>query len=276
MIQSLAPHAISDTETINVLDVCTDGTDLYRTEFKNGKYKETDSLFIPFDLVVIAGTPAPRGHFYELEYLIGGPGNVYRALLQLVEPVFDIRCVLAAMQRAGKLPEGFTPRRAWQRADIDAVHVGECHKDEDGEAVFGHTLSRPIDNQKTITSTVTEVGHVCLECYGTDGIVEFWVEKEDIDSFPPVLVLGTASVNDPAHADQRRADLEEMWDHIKDAMVIAQDYLIPHIIGLPSIDPDADGKHDNVVYFSDSDYLLRFAAEVNGYLNKAQSEQTQE
>lgn len=227
-----------------VLNVCTSGMELYRKAFKDGEYKGKNQQWFDYEFVVLGGVPCPRGKFYELSYTIGGmTGWIYRALLQLVNPVTDVRTVLAVLSRERVLPEGFTPREL-RITNIDAVCIGSCSRDDDGvEAFFsGHVEPKPEDTQ-TITERVSSdkpLAGVCLEYYRGD-CREMWANREDALGYQKVFVCGSENVGDPEFEARRKADFAEMLEMISEAESIAADYGLQYLFVYPNGVCNEDG-----------------------------------
>lgn len=239
----------------NVLDVCISGLELYKKEFKEGKYKGKNKLIVPYDFLVLAGDFCPKGEFYEVEYQIVGSGNVYRALIQCWNAVTDVRLVLGCLKRNNILPRGFKALRAWKR-DIDKVMIAHCSKDEEGAIINGSfyepRLSKTEDGKEEKLS-IYDYGvrydshhegfaddHTCLEYYRGD-VHEVWAGPADKDLIDPIFVCGSENVNDPCFADKREADMEEMMDHISEAIAIANDYRLGTFF-LVELGADDEGK----------------------------------
>lgn len=228
----------------NVLHVVTSGKELFRKSFiEDADWKKRNQLILPFDFVMVPGDFAPEGGlFYELEYHIGEKGAVYRGLLQLCNPVEDIRTVLGMMQRKNLLPKGFNPIKLYLRDDIDVVSIDSCYKDEDGEPqLFGSQSKASKDYTQTITEHCRDnADHTgtCMYYYRGDHR-EYWMKSEDALNFEKVFVCGENG-NDPEFTDQREADLGEMELNLSEALDTVHDYNIPHLF----IWQDSEGNYE--------------------------------
>ena len=214
--------------TLNCLSVCLTGKELYRKEFLEGKYKGKNTLQIPFDFIVEAGDMCPSGMFYELEYTIGEHGVVYRALVQAVDPVTDLPLIIATLKKKNILPANFMSHRAWLRDDIQAVCVGHCSKDEDGEVVFesGINNARATHDATTLSVLDYAVKYGNLGCciyYYRGDCREVWVTSDIDCSKDKVFVCGQNG-DDPEFAERRENDLDDMRFHLEEAKSIADDY----------------------------------------------------
>lgn len=199
--------------------------ELYRRNFMNGKYKEKDELVVPYDMVVLLGDFSPRaGRFYELEYTLGPKcGMVYRALIQAVNPVTDLRLIVGGLQNNNVLPKDLCPYKA-RLTDIDMVHIGGCYNDDEDGVVFHGGVTEAKDGDTSVLDYLLKYStDLCLYYYRGDHR-EAWVHRTDKFDTPDIFVCGSDNVNDPAFAQQREADLDEMTDCIERATEIASEY----------------------------------------------------
>lgn len=229
----------------NVLVVCTSGMELYKKHFKEGKYKGKDRLVVPYDFVLIGGDMCPKGEFYEVEYFLGENGMVYRAIVQCVNAVTDLRVMLGCLRRKGILPENFNPIRAWKRWDIDMVHIASCYKDESGEVctsggMYGVNDDR-MDERMSVDEYVKRYSDQCCLYYYRGDHREFWAKDGDKELVKPIFVCGSENVNDPEFADKKAADMEEMKECIDRIVEITDDYNMGRIIFV-AVGMDKDGN----------------------------------
>lgn len=217
----------------NVLQVCTSGMNLYRKYFVEGEYKGKNRLIVPFDMVVLAGNPCPDGRFYELEYTIGSQyGYIYRALIQAVNPVTDIRLIIGKLIASNILSKEFYPRKAWLRDDIDMVCIGGCYVDPEDGPTLSHSIHEATDSDMSVLDFALGKGgdhgpnDVCL-CYYRGDCREVWISGHEKFDTPDIMVCGSDNVNDPAFAQQRAADMMELRDHLAEIQSLCNDYSIP-------------------------------------------------
>lgn len=211
--------------SLRVLNVCTSGMELYRKHFKEGKYKGADELIAPYDMVVLLGDFSPKcGRFYELEYTIGDKyGYIHRALIQAVNPVTDLRLVVGGLQHANMIPKDIVPHKAFL-TDIDRVHIGGCYNDPEEGLVFQGGMTEAKDGDMSLLDYIIKnSSDACLYFYRGDHR-EAWIHRTDKFDTPDIFVCGSDNVNDPAFAEQRASDLQEMWDNLYEAERIAEDY----------------------------------------------------
>lgn len=221
---------------LNVLNVCLSDKELYRKEFIEGKYRGKTQFLIPYEFIVETGDMCPKGKFYELEYFIGESGIVYRALIQAVDPVADIQLILGTLRYKNLLPVGFKPLRAFLRSDIDAVNVGHCSKDENGEACFIGGMNKAGDGTLDDGSRLSVLKYAirnavtgcCLYYYRGD-CRELWVPGRVDCSADKVFVCGVNG-NDPDFADQRKQAIDRLDDLLEEAKEIIADYNLPHFV----------------------------------------------
>lgn len=219
---------------LNCLQVCLSGKELYKKEFMEGKYKGKNMLAMPYDFIVEAGDMCPKGAFYELEYTIGEYGMVYRALIQAVDPVTDLPLIIGVLKKKNLLPANFKSHRAWLREDIGAVCVGNCSKDEDGEACFysghneAHDGTMDDGTRLSVLDYAVKYGNLgCCIYYYRGDLREVWIPQECDCSKEKVFICGVNG-DDPAFAEKKAKDLDEMWDLLSQATEIARDYAIPY------------------------------------------------
>lgn len=230
-----------EVRTENALIVCNQGLDLFQKEFIDGKHWGDITPILPFDFIVLAGHPCPRGKFYEVEYTEGDKyGLIHRALIQAVDPVTDLPLVIGALMHKGYVHSFIVPHKAYLRDDIDAVCIVGCHEDEATKGAYivsGHVTPR--EEEYSILDTVIGrdpsapfmvKGAVCLEFYAAEHCVEVWLDPDDKFERKPIFVCGSSNVFDPAFEEQRREDLAELKERIDDAMQILNDYGLQHVI----------------------------------------------
>lgn len=209
------------TNKLNCLNVCLMGKELYKKEFIEGKYKGKDMLGMSYDFIVEAGDMCSKGRFYEVEYTIG-QGYIYRALIQVVNPVTDLPLIIGVLKKKNILPSNFKAHRAWLREDIGCVCIGNCSRDEDGEVSFysSHNEARNCDT--SVLDYAVKNNSCCIYYYRGD-MHEVWIPKECDCSKEKVFVCGISG-NDPDFAEERERALEEMWANLSEATQIACDY----------------------------------------------------
>ena len=225
-------------EKKNVLYVCTSGMEMYRKNFIEGKYKGKGSYLVPFDFIVLAGPMmCAEGKFYEVEYTIGEYGVVYRALIQAVNPVTDIRLILGTLKRYNKLPAGFTAQEAILRSDIEQVCIGSCYYDKDEkEPIFTFGTREAKESEQSIVEQMFDKERfpnfgdaACFEYYRGD-VNEVWARPEDKEAMPPVLVYGGNNVDDEAFAQKRDYDMFDLKDAFDLVTELCNKYKIPHFM----------------------------------------------
>lgn len=232
-------------KTLTCLNVCISGKELYKKEFIDGKYKRKKMFTLPFDFIVENGDMSPKGSFYELEYFIGERGMVYRALIQAVDPVTDIPLIIGTLKHNDFLPADFSPKRAYLRDDIDAVCIGNCSKDENGEACFmsGHNEAHDgtMDDGERLSVLDYALRHSVTGCnfnYYCGDCIEQWI-PEECDCSEKIFVCGVNG-NDPEFAEQRECELDMMTDNMNDALATLRDYSVPHLL----IWQDSEGNYE--------------------------------
>lgn len=232
----------------NVLTVCISGIELYKKHFLEDKYKGKDRLVLPYDFILLGGDLCPRGEFYEIEYQTADDCSVYRALIQCVDPVTDLRIMLGCLKRNNILPDSFKPLRAWLRSDIDKVYIASCVEDKIGEiivngAYYGIHDDRMDERPSVEEYTMNNRGQCCLYYYRGDHR-EYWVNPSDTELIDPIFVCGVNG-NDPEFAEKKEADMEELQSHLDEAMSIARDYDLPHFVFVVTKATE-DGKLDTI------------------------------
>lgn len=258
----------------NVLTVCTTGIKLYKKHFLEGKNKDEDRLVLPYDFILIGGDFCPHGEFYELEYQIADDRSVYRALIQCVNPVTDLRIMLGCLKRKNVIPDSIKPLRAWLRSDIDKVHIAFCTEDETGEITVNGGFYGVYDDCMEERPSVEEYtkkynGQCCLYYYRGDHR-EYWVEPSDAELIEPIFVCGVNG-NDPVFAEKKKAALEEMQALIDEARSIANDYNVPHFFFFAT-EMDKEGQYKTVF---ESNVKLDIMQEIITQLETAESSLSQ-
>ena len=229
-----------EVRTENALIVCNQGLDLFQKEFIDGKHWGDITPILPFDFIVLAGHPCPRGQFYEVEYTIGGKtGLMHRALIQAVDPVTDLPLVMGALMHKGYVHSFIVTHKAYLRDDIDAVRIVSCSRDKDlnDTCIYGGHVT-PREEEFSILDTVIGrdpsapfmvKGAVCLELYAAEHCVEVWLDPDDKFETKPIFVCGSSNVFDPAFKEQRDEDLAELIEHLNAASQLAQEYGLQHL-----------------------------------------------
>lgn len=232
---------------LNCLQVCLSGKDLYNREFRNDKYKGKNMLALPFDFIVQAGDMCPEGRFYELEYTIGEYGVVYRGLIQAVDPVTDLQLIIGTLKSKNLLPADMKSHRAFLRDDIDVVCIGNCSKDEDGEAAFysGHKEAKDGTKDDGTRMSVLDyaVKYGNLGCnieYYRGDCREVWIPRACDCSKEKVFVCGVNG-DDPDFAEKREAELQAAMELLDEVQAILTDYNIPFFMFVGD-KPDEEGR----------------------------------
>lgn len=221
---------------MNVLFVCTSGMELFRKDFMEDKWKGEDRLVMPFDFLVEAGDMCPHGAFYEVEYQIEGNVRMCRALIQAVKPEDDLPLIIGTLKLRNLLPENMKVHRAWLRDDIDAVCVGMCTKDEQGETEFFHSHNEAkdgvLDDGERLSVAEYSEKHMgaCLYYYRGD-MREVWTCTlwSDRVKLEKVFVCGVNG-NDPEFAQRKAEDMERLKYLMSDVLEIADDYQLRHLV----------------------------------------------
>lgn len=261
-----------EVRTENALIVCNQNLDLFQKEFIDSKHWGEITPILTFDFIVFAGTPCPRGKFYEVEYTIGGKtGVMHRALIQAVDPVTDLPLILGALIHKGVVPADIVTHKAYLRDDIDAVRIVGCYKDEETEdAYIGGNHITPREEEYSVLDTVIgrdpsapfmAKGAVCLELYGAERCIEVWLDPDDKFECKPVFVCGSSNVFDPAFAEQRKEDLTELIEHINEARQIAHEYGLHYIFCYETGErhPDTGNKTVNLMNWCDNEFVESLA-----------------
>lgn len=271
-----------EVHTENALIVCNQNRDMFEQEFVYGKFKDQNQLTMPFSFIVLAGTPCPRGKFYEVEYTLGSEyGVVHRALIQAVTPEEDLPFILGALKHNGALPEkdDIVTHKAYLRHDIDAVRIVGCYHDEETHDTYiGGSHVTPREEEYSVLDTVIGrdpsapfmvKGAVCLELYAADHCREVWISPDDKFETQPVFVSGGSNVFDPAFAEQREKDLSEVLDSIVHAVELLNDYGLQYIIAYQDgkRHPETGHKTVNLMNCCNSEFIHALDAYVTEQLN---------
>lgn len=219
------------SEKKNVLQVCIAGKELFRKEFKEGKYKDSEKLSMPFDFILTAGAYCPKGKFYEMEYTIGEYGAVYRGLIQAVDPVTDISLIVGLLKHKNYLPKDIRPMKAWLREDIDAVSVGSCSRDADGVSFWSGRVDACEGAESVLDYAVRN--DVTFDYYRGD-CVEVWLHTYEKFDCEPIFVCGSENVGDEAFSKQRAEDMARLGELLDEVETLVDDYNLSHFIMVES------------------------------------------
>ena len=228
LVENTFRHMVNGKEvdvTMDCLNVCLTGKELYRKAFLEDKYRGKDKLVVAYDFIVILGNPGPSGGaFYMVEYTIGEYGVMYHALVQAVKPAEDLPLIFGTLKSKNIIPNNVKVHRAWKAVNIDAVCIGSCGRDEDGEAVF---TSGCVEAKECDTGLLDYVLHypewgACLEYYRGD-CKEVWTPREVDCSKEKIFVCGVNG-DDPEFAERKAKDIDEMWSDLASATEVADDY----------------------------------------------------
>lgn len=264
-----------EVRTENALIVCNQNLDLFQRDFVDGKFKGQNQLALPFDFIVLAGTPCPRGKFYEVEFTIGREfGLMHRALIQAVTPEDDLQLILGALQHDGALPYGsdsIVTHKAYLRHDIDAVRIVGCYIDDaDGTFIGGDHITPREEKHSIIGALIGEFPYsVCLELYASEHCREVWISPDDKFETKPVFVSGGKNTLHPAFEEMRKKDLAEVIDNMERAVELLNDYGLQYIIAYQDgkRHPETGHKTVNLMNSCNSEFIHALDAYVTEQLN---------